>query len=187
MASISAYSLSKNDNTYLYTKGGEYSLDGKEYIGEYHIEGLTIKTGPIKSPESKVLQKLYNNQDHYTYNKLFSFQVPVLKFVDPIPHLYRPIEQVYTIGKDNRYFVEKINDDASYAIEINETQYRLIGKTNGIDPGLYSFVSITWQLTGYREDIITQNQKAITTASSKVPSIAYAIRNYLEFARITLV
>jgi hypothetical protein len=187
MISVSKYSLAKNDNTYLYTKGGEYSLDGAEYVGEYHIEGYTAKTGPIQSPESKVLQKLFNNPDHYIYNKIFNFQVPILKYVDPVPYLYRPIEQVYQVGIDTRYFVEKINDDSSYAIEIDTTQHKLLGKPNGIDRALYDCVSISWKLTGYKDDIVKYNQASISAGSLKVPSLIYSIKNFLEHARITFV
>jgi len=183
----SEFSPGRNDNIYLYTKGGQFSLNGEEYVGEYHYAGLTPKTGPIQSKDSVVLQRLYRNPDHYVYDKQFNFDVGVLSFADPIPFLYVPTEQVYEAGFDTRYFVEKIEDALSYAIEIDEQQYVNIGTRGGIDSGLYTFTEIRWKLTGKSQDIINHNEDQIFKASTIVPSIAYAVRNYLEFARITQV
>lgn len=185
--SISDFSPGKNDNLYKYTKGGEFSLDGKEYIGEYHIMTDIPKTGPIPSKESKILQRLYTNYDHYIYDKLFKFNVPVLNFIEPVPYLYKPNEQQYAAGFDDRYFVEKIEDDLSYAIEIDAIQFININKPKGIDGGIYSSTSIRWKLTGTQQEIALYNQTEISKARVKVPSIAYAIKNFLEYARITAV
>lgn len=187
MGLVNKYSLANNTGTYLYTKGGEYSLDGKNYIGEYHMEGTIAKTGPVASASSQVLQRFYTISEHYTYDKNFNFKVPVLGFVEPAPYLYRPANQSYSAGVDTRFFVEKSDDDASYAIEVDSQQYKTINKRGGIDGGLYRHATIQWQLVGRRSDIIEHNQLEIQKVVGILPSIEYAIRNYLEFARITLV
>ena len=183
----SEFGSARNDNIYKYTKGGQFSLDGEEYIGEYHFAGKTAKTGPIPNLESRVLQRLYRVQDHYIYDRNFEFNVGVLNFVDPRPYLYAPIEPVYVVGSDTRYFVEKIEDSESYAIEIDQAQYDTIGKPAGIDSAIYTYAIVTWKLTGRRQDIIDHNELQLYKASAKVPSVNYAVRNFLEFARITLV
>lgn len=185
--SYSEFSIGRNDNTYKYTKGGQFSLDGVEYIGEYHFLGRTAKTGPIPDPESRVLQRLYRVQDHYIYDRNFDFNVRVLNFIEPRPYLYTPKEQAYTVGNDIRYFVEKIEDSESYAIEIDQAQYDTIGKEGGIDDSIYTYTSVDWKLTGRRQDIIDHNELTLYRASAIVPSVNYAVRNFLEFARITLV
>lgn len=183
----SEFSSGRNDNLYKYTKGGQFSLDGIEYIGEYHFLGNTAKTGPVPTPDARILQRLYRVQDHYIYDRNFDFDVKVLSFVEPRPYLYVPKEQAYTVGTDIRYFVEKVEDSESYAIEIDQAQYDNIGKEKGIDNGIYTFASINWKLTGRRQDIIDHNELQLYKASATVPSINYAVRNFLEFARITLV
>lgn len=183
----SEFGSGRNDNLYKYTKGGQFSLDGVEYIGEYHYRSNTPKTGPVPTLESRVLQRLYRVQDHYVYDRNFNFDVSVLNFVDPRPYLYTPLESVYAVGTDTRYFVEKIEDSESYAIEIDQAQYDAIGKPGGIDNAIYTSAFITWKLTGRRQDIIDHNETQLFKASSIVPSINYAVRNFLEFARITLV
>lgn len=184
---ISEFSPGRNDNIYLYTKGGEFSLDGKDYIGEYHYAVTTPKTGPIPGPNSKVLQKAYKNRDHYIYDKAFNFNAPLKQYVTPKPHLYRPKEQAYVDGFDTRYFVEKIQDDKSYAIEIDINQYNSLNTPGGIDGGLYPSAIVRWQLTGRHDDIIKNNERELLVASRNVPSVYYVVKTPLEFARITLV
>lgn len=181
---VSKFSLRKNNNVYLYTKGREFSLDGNNYIGEYHFEGGTAKTGPVKSDDSKVLRRYYNVQDHYLYDKSFKFNVKVLSYLDPVPYLYKPREQVYISGYDSRYFVEKVDDENSYAIEIDQVQYQGLGKPGGIDGGLYLGAIVNWRFTGIREEVIKHNQREIDKASIKLPSVAYAVRSLLEFTRV---
>lgn len=183
----SRFSIRKKNNVYLYTKGNEFSLDGIEYIGEYHYDGIVPKTGPIPLENSKILRRLYLNNNHYVYDSFFKFQIPVLDFVSPKPHLYKPKEQSYVSGYESRYFVEKIDDETSYAIEIDQVQYQNINKPRGIDGGLYLSAIVNWKLTGRQSDIIEHNKLEIYKATKKVPSVAYSIKNYLEFARITLI
>ena len=184
---LSEFSPGRNDNLYKYTKGGDFSLNGVEYIGEYHYVGDIPKTGPVPTSDSKILQRIYRNRDHYVYDRNFNFDVPVLNFIEPSPYLYRPQEQAYVVGYDTRYFVEKVEDVESYAIEINQIQYESINQRGGIDGAIYTFATINWKLTGRREDIIQYNQIQLLKASAIVPSINYAVRNFSEYARITLV
>lgn len=187
MQAPNKFSVAKNDGMYLYTKGGELSLNGQNYIGEYHAEGNVYKTGPVVDKSSLTLHRLYKNADHYAYDRFFEFKIPILTYVEPIPFLYRPQDQAYNLGLDTRFFVEKYDSDDSYAIEIDQAQYKLIGKEKGIDGGLYGYTSIKWKLSGRREDIIAYNELELYKASSKVPTINYSVKNFLEFARITLV
>ena len=183
----SAFSPAANDDIYLYTKGGEYSLDGVEYVGEYHKVMGVAKTGPKPGPGTQVLQRLYTNRDHYIYDKIHNFDVAVMDFVEPKPHLFNPTDVSYESGFEMRFFVEKVEDDFSYAVEIDNDQFNLINKPGGIDGGVYLSAAVRWKLTGRRQDIIDHNEMELYKASSKVPSVNYAVKNFLEFARITLV
>ena len=161
-------------------------MNGVEYVGEYHMVNDMAKTFPSNNPNSEVLRRIYKNGDHYVYDRIHEFDIPVLRFVDPKPYRYVPDEQDYSIGFDNRYFVEKVDDDNSFAIEIDQDQYNNRGTARNIDTGLYLSVSVRWKLTGRREDIISHNEAEIYKASKLCPSIGYAIKNFLEFTRITL-
>jgi len=174
------------EGNYLYTKGGELSLRGVNYIGEYHYNNYLPMTGPIPSEDTQVLQRFYSNSDHYTYDRARDFKVKINDFVDPRPIIYKPREQAYAAGFDTRYFVERVGI-GNYTSEIDENQYNQLGKIGGIDVGLYSSSTIFWQLTGRLSEIKVFNEREILRASKNTPNIAYNIRNYTEYARITLV
>lgn len=173
-------------NNFLYTKGGEFSLNGVDYIGEYHLVDDMAKTYPSANPNSQLLRRIYKNPDHYIYDRLHDFDIPVLQYIDPKPYVYKPDDQDYSVGFDTRYFVEKVDDDNSFAIEVDQEQYNNIGRAGGIDGGLYLVATVRWKLTGRREDIIKHNETEIYKASKFCPSVNYAIKNFLEFTRITL-
>ena len=184
---VSDLSPSKNNYLYLYTKGGHFSLNGMDYIGEFHYAGKTPKTGPIPNEDSQILRRAYKNPDDYIYDHLHDFDVEVLRYKDPKQIVYEPAEQTYSTGYDTRYFIEKVEDDLSYAIEIDVEQYNNIGTRGGIDPNIYPAAIVKWKLTGTQDGIFDHNRLQVYLASAKCPSVEYAIKNYLEFARITLV
>ena len=70
-------------------------------------------------------------------------------------------------------------------MEINNQQFRTIGKPGGIDGGLYAYQSLEWRLTGTQQAIYQHNQLQLYKASRTLPTIAYAVRSFTEGARIT--
>jgi hypothetical protein len=169
-------------NIHLYTKGKQFSLNGVEYIGQYHLREDGAWTEPTSSGTSQKLQKYYTNNSHYTYDKIKTFKTPSFIFVHPRPIIYKPTQQAYTIGEDTRYFIEKINDEKSYAIEIDQKQYDKLGNNNGIDDSIYTSTSIQWKLVGTVDEVSAFNQIQIQKAKKLVPTIDYAIPNLIQFA-----
>jgi hypothetical protein len=208
--SISSFSSRKKTRTHLYTKGGEFSLDGKNYIGEYYIEGDSPFTGPTpvdinedvnrvgdpdlvnpkirlvtpKAAETgKLLRRVYPEDYQYEYERIKAFNIPILNFIDPIPYLYEPKDSAYGVGEDVRYFVQKRGNDDSYAIEIDSKQWEMIGGFRGIDDGLYAFIGVTWKLVGAYDIVAQQNELALFKAQKVIPSILYSVKSFTEFAR----
>lgn len=178
--------FSVTSDQYLYTKGGEFSLNGEEYIGEYHLKsGVAPMTGPLPTPEAQLLRPIYTNKDHYTYDSIKQFNTPKFRAVEPRPHIWQADEGDYAVGYAFRYFVEKVEDDLSYAIEIDQDQYNLINTRRGIDGGIYPVEVVKWQLIGRQQDIYNNNQMEIYRASERLPSVGYAVQSFLEQARIT--
>lgn len=172
-------------NNYFYTKGGEFSLNGVEYVGEYHLVALQPFTGPVHTESSLQLRRFYAYDYHYTYDGLFDFLVPASQYVDPVPYTFSPSEVQYTRGFAPRYFVEKLNDEKSYAVEIDLPQYQKLGKLGGIDGGLYSHSVVEWKLTGTANAILLHNEMQMIKAQQIVPSVLFCITSYTEFGRIT--
>lgn len=187
--------VNKQRKEYLYTKGGEYSLDGIEYIGEYHIDGKLAKTGPIRAASSQILRKYYSDPLLYQYDKCREF--PERPRVDPNQIVWAPTNTMYRTGFATRYFVERLGSYEGYPIEIDKDQAEMYGKDNGIDEGAYSLVKLPWKLTGpersimkngetYIEGIFEYNQRQVFLATRVIPNLRTAIRDYTEYARITL-
>lgn len=193
----SSYSLKNSRKTqYLYTKGHQFSLDGQNYIGEYHINGNTVMTGPVPSDKSRRLTKYYSNPDLYAYDKARGFKMRLR--VPPNQIVFAPTEPDYSAGYSIRYFVERGKNFISYPLEIDKEQAQLYGRMGGIDEIGYNLVSFKWKLTGFErtkiidsvnvvEGIYEHNIREVTIASKVIPNLVDAIRNYTEFARITLV
>jgi len=212
VGNISSFSSRKKTRTHLYTKGGEFSLNGEDYIGEYYLEGDSPFTGPApiginedinhvgdpdlvnpkirlitpKAAETgKLLRRVYQEHYQYDYERIKAFNIPILDFIDPIPYLYVPKDSAYDSGEGVRYFVQKRGSDDSYAVEIDSKQWETIGQYKGIDDGLYAFIGVTWKLVGAHDIIAQQNELALFKAQKVIPSILYSVKSFTEFARFT--
>lgn len=185
----------KSKDKYLYTKGFEYSLDGKNYIGEYHKDGARAFTGPVKTVDSKLLRKYYSDQMLYVYDRCRSF--PKRERIPPNQIVWAPIDANYKTGFATRYFVERIGNMEGYPIEIDNDQKSRYGKERGIDEGVYILVTLPWKLTGpersiykngelWIEGIYEHNQRQVILNTPKIPNLEYAIKSYTEYARITM-
>lgn len=185
----------KNKTQYLYTKGFEFSLDGANYIGEYNKQSNMYWTGPVKTSTSKKLTKYYGDPMLYAYDKARDFAERVR--VIPNQIVLIPTDRNYERGFIVRYFVERSGNFQSYPIEIDEQQASAFGTEGGIDEGLYSLAKIQWKLTGSErsyylnpytliEGIFEHNQRQVYESTRIIPNLMYAVKNYTEFARITV-
>lgn len=178
---ISKYSGRGKQNNYLYTKGGEFSLEGVDYVGEYHIEGAIAKTGPVPTNESKVLRRPYNDPNVYAYDRIVNFKTPILYYQEPKPIILNISNVDYSRGFIYRYFTENTTIKP-YTVEIDKVQYDQIGKPGGIDPNTYASAIVKWKLTGTLEEIEQENTKQIVEALKSTKNILYSIRSYTEYS-----
>ena len=210
LGSISGYSPRGKVQTFLYTKGNEFSLDGIEYVGEYHIKEGIAYTGPeplkalddinkVGDPDiiqrefraaktmnsGQILRRIYTDFDQYEYDRLKKFDIRELDFLEPRPYLYKPKDAAYDAGEDSRYFVQKRHSDDSYPMEIDLSQWELIGQFRGIDPQIYASVSVVWKLVGSFDYIAQQKELELLRAQKLVPGVLYAVKSFTEFARLT--
>lgn len=181
--------------TYLYTKGGEYSLDGKEYIGEYHLVGTEARTGPVPDKKASTLRKFYTDPILYEYDKARDFKTR--NVIEPNQSVVFPKETDYQIGYLKRYFVERSAGYDGYPIEIDRIQASTYGKEGGLDGASYNLAIINWKLTGIERSIYKDgmvlikgifeyNQEEVYKATRIIPTLPSAIKDYLQFARISL-
>lgn len=186
---------SPRPTTYLYTKGGQFSLNGENYIGEYHQLGAVFRTGPIPDPQSLLLTRFYSNKDLYDYDRARNFKQRLR--VEPNQIVFFPKQGDYEAGFSKRYFVERSGAYEGYPIEIDKSQKTTYGKEGGIDEAAYSLVTLEWKLTGYERNvykngelfvmgIYEHNLREVVTNSRVIPNLITAIKSYTEFARVTL-
>lgn len=193
IGSRSRYSILNSAHTY-YTKGGEYSLDGENYIGEYHIKDEIAYTGPVGTSIKKQLTKYYSNQNNYHYDKLFNFNKIEPTFKEVKPAKITPQETDYDLGYYTRYFLQKITEETKMPIEIAFNEQEILGKEKGYDDRINDLVEVKWILVGPLnttigpggqtvEGIYERNYAEVLRVSQKHPNMLYAFRNYTEFAR----
>lgn len=157
--------------TNLYTKGGEFSVNGKDYIGAYYktyggkiysgknpVNGSSQQLLPIQSPPdnfspTSITQTagiLYNsNTEDYINNPNL---VNVNSYEVPVQFYPRPTDNDYQKGYIIRYFAKKRND-IGYVIEINKETYESIIKQDKVyDYVTYQAIDVFWQITGPLKD-----------------------------------
>jgi hypothetical protein len=165
----------------LYTKGDEFSINGKPYIGAYYktfngksyagknpVIGTSQELIPIniKSVESNstgITNRsgiLYNDKtDKYIKNpnikNLQTYQIP--------PQYYpQPTDSDYAKGYIMRYFGKKRND-IGYVIEISKDTYlSLQSKNSEYDYITYQAIDLFWQITGPLKDTRENRQYKIS-------------------------
>lgn len=184
------FSQNAQHNTYLYTKGREYTdSNGNEYVGEYHItKNGRAFTGPIPLDQEKnkavQLYDYYESQDTFVYDRQHKFYTPLKDHAKPKPHQFivRPEDGDYKVGYAIRYFVQKFNN-SGYAIEIDKTQRESYGSALGIDSNLYQVIDIQWQLTGTLQSIEENNKKRIQKGNAIMAGLALAVSNFTQYAQ----
>lgn len=182
---------SGNEKNFLYTKGKQLSLDGYEYIGEYHITGGKPKTGPIEADDSKLLTLYYSDRQHYVYDKIIlgpqKNKSPFVKaFGAPKMIIPNPSTSDYDIGSIERFFVKDQFFSDTHVIEIDRDHYNNIDNESvrgSINGARFANVVIQWKIVGIRDDIFSFNKQQLIKAESILPGIVYAVPNVLQFAQ----
>jgi hypothetical protein len=190
--------------TNLYTKGGEFSINGKQYIGAYYktysgkiysgknpINGssqelLPILSSPDNFSPTKVTQTsgiLYNsNTKDYINNP----NLANVNFYEVPTQFYpKPTTNDYQKGYIMRYFAKKRND-IGYVIEINKETYLSLTKQDKVyDYVRYQAIDVFWQISGpLRDDRKDKQYKIagiIDTNKRLIESKDKAFRGLIEF------
>jgi hypothetical protein len=192
--SVSKYSSLYPKNTY-YTKGGELSLDGANYIGPFYVVNGKAYTGKPGNPNAKQLTAFYANSDNYAYDKLKGFNVRQKSYKSPKYAITSPSPKDYEIGYFYRYVIVHNLDTTMIPFEIDEPQVNVYGKRGGIDNGLYTVLTIKWMIRGLafsirdgvnvKLSVVDANRETIYKYANRYPNIIYTFKNYEEFAQLS--
>lgn len=183
------YYPSSQVKTNLYTTGDKYRVfNGSMYVGDYYINSRgEAYTG--KTPQAPNTNKLYlantapnenpvylaNADRQSTKNGQYSFYVIDYPYfqakrrnfntsetapLKPIQELNVPVEDDYTIGEFQRYFLKK-NNEIEF-IEVNYKQYQMFkNKNSKVQWEMYSPCTINWVLTGKEKDVYNLNKNIV--------------------------
>jgi len=153
--------------TNLYTKGNEFYINEKSYIGAYYrtydgkvfsgkdpINGSSQELTPFKeldviNEENKGGIFLDSNTSDYINN-------PNIKnlnsYLLPTQYYPAPTDNDYQKGYIMRYFAKKRND-IGYVIEVDKDTYQSLLKKDSIyDYVTYQSIDLFWQITGPLRD-----------------------------------
>jgi hypothetical protein len=168
-----------------HTQGLEYyTLQGLEYVGSYYINAnnnIAYVYDPV-SRNNKILvpRHTFNTETVRLRNSVKGGSAA------PIPIKRQLKDYDYTVGVIVRYFVQKNNSPQNTIVEIDESQFNTINsnssKTN-IDPNLYSYVSISWRISGNIEYVRNFNIRQIKDSESIFIGLDKFLKNILEFYR----
>lgn len=176
---------SLNQLTHLYTKGKQFMLGFEEYIGELHITQDKPYTGPVHTPDSKLLKPYSESVSTLIYDTLRPANEKIKKYVQPYDVKITPKKANYDQGFFIRYFVKRINDFDSFIYEVGESQGKLYGKPGGIDSNMYQLVQMTWYITTdskLKSKVQLNNTKELTKANTSMPGIIDNITSVFEFS-----
>lgn len=216
MAKRSAYSITYPNRTQ-YTKGFEYSLNGENYVGEYHVVDGQAFTGPplINKTLRQPLTKYYDNQNNYNYDKLAKFGRIQSTYIPPQYTKPTPNTGDYRLGYFTRYLLQDVRNKQLVPTEVGQIGLDRYGKQKGFDSGLYDLITLKWLLIGPLYDqvttiqnqtqvvngqtvvlqsydrvvagIIDENKRTVMKLVERYPALPYAFKNYQEFAQPTII
>jgi hypothetical protein len=190
--------------TNLYTKGGEFSVNGEDYIGAYYktyggkiysgknpVNGSSQELLPIQSPPDNFSPTSITQTAGILYNNNTSDYINNPNLTDintyevPAQFYPKPTDNDYQKGYIMRYFAKKRND-IGYVIEINkETYLSLINQDKVYDYVTYQAIDIFWQITGPlkddRKNKLYKVAGIIDTNKRLVESKDKAFRGLIEF------
>ena len=161
-------------STPLYTNGNEFTLNGKDYIGNYWVNSqgnnysgkspqnppnnlLTPKTPPSDLNVESPISFYQKNPAYYnSQNKSFILSAPI----PPFSSITFPTEDDYQTGEFQRYFARKRNEFKYIEIN-NDTYKKYINQDQGVQWQLYAPIQISWILTGKQEKVYNTNKNIV--------------------------
>jgi hypothetical protein len=178
-----------------FTPGGEYMINGQEYIGYYNITARGPYTGRVFADREQPLSvlRVVLNEQSQLYDELATKNgyTTDLEFDDPVAAQTTITAKDKKSGFINRYFLQQRNDKRARIKEIDKVQFDSVSDgTAGINPNLYKSVALRWKITGPEFDIkdgdtiITPgvrdtNARTLKEKSNIIRGLYLYLKNYL--------
>ena len=167
--------------TNLYTKGNEFTVNGKQYVGAYYktfngkayagknpVEGSSKELTPALLTSLENLPTNTRSEGGIVLNDstkqyIINPNVKNTEIFNIPPQYYpQPTDADYAKGYIMRYFAKKRND-IGYVIEISKDTYlSLQSKNSEYDYITYQAIDLFWQITGPLKDTRENRQYKIS-------------------------
>tara|TARA_R100000005_G_scaffold96502_1_gene83943 strand:- start:6229 stop:6798 length:570 start_codon:yes stop_codon:yes gene_type:complete len=176
----------------LYTPGGEYLLNGEDYIGYYHIhpdKGAMVGKVHVNTPHERLVS-VEDNPLITGYKIAYQEETLPVSQTTKLPFTYmpNPSDEDFEEGFIVRYFIAKRND-YNKIFETSEREYPK--KLAGLASGLYQEVEVIWHITrkleteGLLDFSMTtesKNRQEVEIASEIVPSVKSYLSDLTQFS-----
>jgi len=197
------------------TKGGEFYLNGKSYVGLYYITydgkvftGANPALGPNEPLQNSApfddsniglyeLSKVSNNTPGFINQMIKSTNLVSSGTKSLVSYFPNPIQSDYDLGYILRYFGKQVNNNG-YVKEISPQQYQdIISANPSYDISMLQVAQIAWKLTGplnsirisqydVRAGIIDTNKRLVEATNVNLFGLIDFIGgNYSKFSKPT--
>jgi|TARA_R110000796_G_C14536358_1_gene432456 hypothetical protein len=140
----------------------------------YHIHYTSkitqhFMTGAEHNKLSKLIYPIRIRNSEFSYYNFLNKQSP-LKLISKVTP---PTEKQYKKKSFARYFAKQANDESQPSFEIHKNDFQT--------SPLYIYVTLTWHLTGLRDDVYDKNIREIESVSNTMPSIGNILTPFQFF------
>ena len=160
---------------YFKTSTNEYFTNAEPSNTSVSLLPLDVSSDALDSREDYDLR--FVGEQNYRYSVASSQPIkPPLK-LEPIP--YYPIisQETYKLGKFNRYFTKRKNENLYYEIDFSNSVELLRNP-------MYLIFSFPWIISGEEQDVISANKSTVDTymRQLQIPAFNLFLKdNYIKF------
>tara|TARA_Y100000592_G_scaffold100965_1_gene184131 strand:+ start:13808 stop:14383 length:576 start_codon:yes stop_codon:yes gene_type:complete len=191
---MSIYASSDGIQKALFTKGGEYLLDGEDYVGFYHVhpdKGPMVGKVHVPEPHKRLVSieenpLIVGYKNAYTESDIIQVSQNTAL---PFTFIPNPSDEDFENGFITRYFIAKRND-YNKLYETSEKEYPR--KIAGLPEGLYAEMELDWHITKNLEQessiafmmtTESKNKKVVDDASKIIPTLKNYLSDLTQFSR----
>lgn len=169
-----------------YSNGNEYVFDdGTDYVGPFHVLPNGQKfTGPRPELRSVQIFEKRNDIDENVLRYNLNTGNRSSRYETPVSISRRPDSNEFSVGKMERYFVQKRTNPYNTIIEIDSIQFNKINTKNnpGINGNIWNALLLIWIISKIpSNDAYILNRMEVQRNQETFPGIEKYLIDYLEF------
>lgn len=166
-----------------YTSGGQLmTIDGKEYIGYYHIypDG---KYGSNPDPDPETVELVIYDPLRISNQEYFHLtNIDRSGFIEPNSISLSPTIVDIERGFMKRHFLQRWAQPENTIIEVDRDQFRNYGTLKSqISADIWNRTQLDWSLVSDENSMAFNNANTLRISEKKFPGIVIFLSNLLEY------